>query len=109
MIRRAIDFEYNIYHYSDINVPLTLTDLQEIKGLSLSLNNDMTGKETAVLLKLKLDSATYATMVIREITKNPTSQIYQRELQKIYDEKIGKLNEEEEENLIEEVVEIVKD
>jgi len=109
MIRRAIDFEYNIYHYSDINVPLTLTDLQEIKGLSLSLNNnDMTGKETAVLLKLKLDSATYATMVIREITKNPTSQIYQRELQKIYDEKIGKLNEEEE-NLIEEVVEIVKD
>jgi len=113
IIRKPLDFEYNIIHYTDL-IPLTLTDLQEIQGVPLA-PSDPNGKETGVLLKFKLDSATYATMVIREITKKPTSQIYQRELQKIYDEKQGKENntnkddEDAEETLMEEVVEVPKD
>jgi len=59
---------------------------------------DPNAPHTAIIIKMTLDSATYATMLIRELTKNPTSQIYQRELQMKFDKDHGTVNDDEELN-----------
>jgi len=95
LIRKPLDFNYSVCHYDDLKAPLTLTDVEVIEGSPEPVNSS-TGTFTAVIIKMTLDSATYATMVIRELTKNPTSQIYQRELQKKFDAGQGDDKEETE-------------
>jgi len=88
LIRKPLDYEYVIYHYSNLNSPIGLTDMDLIEGKK-EPEQDPNAPYTAVVIKMTLDSSTYATMLIRELTKNPTSQIYQRELQKKYDKEQG--------------------
>eukprot|EP01126_Amoeba_proteus_P021449 TRINITY_DN2179_c0_g1_i9.p2 TRINITY_DN2179_c0_g1~~TRINITY_DN2179_c0_g1_i9.p2 ORF type:complete len:110 (-),score=39.84 TRINITY_DN2179_c0_g1_i9:67-396(-) len=79
------------------------------KILEKKTHPETSGDNTAVVLELMLNSGTYATMVIRELTKNPTSIKYQREMQQqlealgLFQPSVKDMVEEEEEDeLVEE-------
>eukprot|EP01125_Pyxidicula_operculata_P000965 TRINITY_DN1084_c2_g1_i1.p1 TRINITY_DN1084_c2_g1~~TRINITY_DN1084_c2_g1_i1.p1 ORF type:complete len:710 (-),score=167.90 TRINITY_DN1084_c2_g1_i1:139-2007(-) len=116
LLKKPTSFEYSLVTYSDYNVALTTTDWQELNNSnklvtvnkdlqpieSLTENTTTTSTTTtntttitapkkeflAVILKLILDSSTYATMLIRELTKNPTSNVYQREIQEKHEKEV---------------------
>lgn len=92
-------FDYKIVRYDDYTIPLAKTDLDvriililptfrlifhdlykvmEGKGLQESVPD---GKLLGMTVEMILDSSTYATMVIRELTKSETGTLYQRHIQ----------------------------
>ncbi|KAF8927357.1 pseudouridine synthase [Dissophora ornata] len=71
--------EWEIMRYDEANLPLTLTDLEELEGKSKpEVVKD--GKFLALVLNLTLRSSQYATMAIREICKQDTSAAFQSTL-----------------------------
>uniref|UniRef100_A0A6B2L0D4 TRUD domain-containing protein n=1 Tax=Arcella intermedia TaxID=1963864 RepID=A0A6B2L0D4_9EUKA len=99
LLRKPMGLEYSIYQYNDLCIPLALTDLDVMEGKK-EPQSAPDGSRTALVIKMGLDSATYATMVIRELTKYETSQIAQKELQSKYDrEQEGKEEEAQEEDI----------
>lgn len=52
--------------------------IQKLEGKVLP---ETDGPNTAIIIEVSLSSGSYATMMLREITKSSTSQKYQREVQ----------------------------
>ena len=70
---RPDDLEYTVIAYGNKDTDLSRTDLDEIKGTApLELPKEG-GKYLALRLAFSLPSSTYATMLIRELTKMPTN------------------------------------
>ena len=70
---RPDDLEYTVLSYGNKDTDLSRTDLDEIKGTApLELPTEG-GKYLALRLAFSLPSSTYATMLIRELTKMPTN------------------------------------
>eukprot|EP01126_Amoeba_proteus_P021447 TRINITY_DN2179_c0_g1_i3.p1 TRINITY_DN2179_c0_g1~~TRINITY_DN2179_c0_g1_i3.p1 ORF type:complete len:277 (-),score=54.33 TRINITY_DN2179_c0_g1_i3:67-897(-) len=106
LIRICNMFNYTIRKYNHYDEPLCFTDLEILEKKT---HPETSGDNTAVVLELMLNSGTYATMVIRELTKNPTSIKYQREMQQqlealgLFQPSVKDMVEEEEEDeLVEE-------
>ena len=84
--RHIIVKPYNIKHtittYDDFCVPLIQTDLDVINGKEPP-EIDMTGKYKALKVEFTLPPSSYATMVVREITKLDTSTFQNMKLNKV--------------------------
>ena len=66
------DFSWRIGYGSDMNKQYFETDADLLEGRRIiDDDNDETGK-MVVCLEFELPSSTYATMLVRELTKNPT-------------------------------------
>lgn len=73
------DLQYTVLRYDTHDAELARTELEEMNGaLPLSLPSE--GKHLALRLAFSLPSSTYATMLIRELTKMPTSVDFARGL-----------------------------
>jgi len=68
LLRKPLDFDFVIYHYQNLTDSLALTDVEIIEGKK-EPPQDPNAPYTAIIIKMTLDSATYATMLIRELTK----------------------------------------
>jgi tRNA pseudouridine13 synthase len=72
--------QYEILRYSHPDTDLALTDLMELEGRQLpppvAPNDEAGGQRLALRLTFTLPSSCYATMLIRELTKQPTSTSY---------------------------------
>jgi len=88
LIARPKDFGYRIVHYSDYKVPLAKTDLEIMNGTELAAE-DPNGSLLGMVIEMILDSSTYATMLIRELTKNETGALYKRHIQSTVVDKSG--------------------
>ena len=72
MIVRPSNISWSIATYDDYRVPLWQTDLDVIHGRVIPSGNE-SGNFKALKLEFGLPTSSYATMVIREITKMDTS------------------------------------
>eukprot|EP00795_Rhopilema_esculentum_P017264 gene17264-8827_t len=72
MIARPSNISWSIAAYDDYRVPLWQTDLDVIHGQEIPSGNE-SGNLKALKLEFSLPTSSYATMVIREITKMDTS------------------------------------
>ena len=71
MIVRPTSLKYTIVNYDDHCIPLLLSDVDIMN--SKVLQNSSSGKYKALVLEFGLPPASYATMLIREVTKLDTS------------------------------------
>eukprot|EP01127_Copromyxa_protea_P007970 TRINITY_DN1812_c0_g3_i1.p1 TRINITY_DN1812_c0_g3~~TRINITY_DN1812_c0_g3_i1.p1 ORF type:complete len:726 (+),score=254.94 TRINITY_DN1812_c0_g3_i1:197-2179(+) len=78
LIEKAQDFTYSIRKFTEYSDQLALTDADILEGKTLP---ETQGQHTALVIEMGLGSGSYATMLIRELTKTSTSQKHQRELQ----------------------------
>jgi tRNA pseudouridine13 synthase len=75
-------FDYKIVRYDDYTIPLAKTDLDILKAKELpEPKMEGAGKLLGMVLEMILESSTYATMVIRELTKSETGVLHQRSVQ----------------------------
>lgn len=79
IVRRPIDLTWDFFRYSDPTKPLVQTDLAALRNEPLP-QGDPTGPMRAVVLSFTLPSSTYATMLLRELTKQATDLAHQKEL-----------------------------
>ena len=63
--------QYEVIRYADPDVELAATDLMALEGRQLPRPEP--GRYLALRLAFSLPSSCYATMLIRELTKQPTS------------------------------------
>ncbi|WVQ93983.1 hypothetical protein IAU59_001061 [Kwoniella sp. CBS 9459] len=77
MILRPISLKWTHIQYTDPDLSLVQSDEDAILGLNPPVTNDPEGKFRALKIELTLGSATYATMCLREITKEETSTWHQ--------------------------------
>nr|XP_018897314.1 PREDICTED: pseudouridylate synthase 7 homolog isoform X1 [Bemisia tabaci] len=73
------DVSWSIMKYNDVNENLILSDLEELKGLPKPKSEEG-GSFKAITVKMCLPSSSYATMLLREITKSSTSTSHQASL-----------------------------
>ena len=71
MIVRPNSLKYTIVNYDDHCIPLLLSDVDIMS--SKVLQNSSSGRYKALVLEFSLPPASYATMLIREVTKLDTS------------------------------------
>jgi len=88
LIARPKEFDYRIVRYNDYKIPLAKTDLDILNGTNLAAE-DPNGSLLGMVIEMILDSSTYATMLIRELTKNETGALYQRHIQSTDVDKSG--------------------
>ncbi|CAG5131183.1 unnamed protein product [Candidula unifasciata] len=67
------------HRYDDCSLPLTLSDMDVIKEVTLPASHNK-GKFKAVVLKMNLPSSCYATMALREVLRVDTSAAHQTSL-----------------------------
>ncbi|BFZ08977.1 hypothetical protein BsWGS_12016 [Bradybaena similaris] len=67
------------HRYDDCSLPLTLSDMDVIKEVTLPASHNK-GKFKAVILKMDLPSSCYATMALREVLHVDTSVFHQTSL-----------------------------
>ena len=90
MVEIPTEFEYKIIPYNDINAELADTELLKIRGGENHvapreiINCDISDgyRYNALQLKFTLSSGSYATMLLRELTKNSTDTDFQSSLTK---------------------------
>lgn len=82
LIMRPKSFDYRIVRYTDYTIPLASTDLEVLQGKPLAVAPSGPDTLLGMTFEMVLDTSTYATMVIRELTKNETGAVYQRHIQK---------------------------
>ncbi|KAL3916263.1 MAG: hypothetical protein SGPRY_006897, partial [Prymnesium sp.] len=73
------ELEYKVFRYNDHTVPLCQTDLAELRGAPDPVG-DPSGKWVACRLQFVLPPSAYATMCLRELTKQPTDLAHQQML-----------------------------
>ncbi|WVQ75081.1 hypothetical protein IAR50_004690 [Cryptococcus sp. DSM 104548] len=78
ILLRPLALTWSHIQYTDPDVPLVQSDEDAILNLNVPATHDPTGKFRAVKVDLSLGSSTYATMVLREITREETSSWFQR-------------------------------
>ena len=71
LLARPAALEWKVLRYSDPTAPLALTDLARLRG-EPEPAGEPDGARTALRLTFTLPSSTYATMLLRELTKQPT-------------------------------------
>jgi len=79
VIKKPTDMSFKIKKYNDYTIPLVLSDLEKLQNKD-EIQSIPDGKNKAIIVEFVLDSATYATMLIRELTHRSTSIAYQREI-----------------------------
>lgn len=77
IVNRPGHLEWRICQYTDPNKPLTLNDEDALLGMTLE---DSDGMFKAVVLDLELGASTYATMALREVTREETASWWQTTL-----------------------------
>ncbi|EGG23829.1 tRNA pseudouridine synthase D [Cavenderia fasciculata] len=95
IISRPINLEYKIYRYDSAKIPLALSDLDRLNGKE-EPQDLPDGKYKALRLSFSLPSSSYATMVYRELLKQPTNVLQQQ--QQFNHEKDNNNNNEEDNN-----------
>merc|ERR1712137_1278374 len=68
IIQRPLDLEWSLVHYEDENIPLFLSDIDQLRGRTLP-DPPKDGSLLAIRLSMTLHRSTYATMCLREILK----------------------------------------
>jgi tRNA pseudouridine13 synthase len=79
IVQRPADLTWQFFSYSDPTSPLVQTDLSVLRK-EPPPQGDGKGSMRAVVLSFMLPSSTYATMLLRELTKQSTSLSHQKEL-----------------------------
>lgn len=80
---RPNDFDFEVKEYFDPLQPLLQTDLMKLNGENLEIqpkSEEHSQLKVAMIVGFTLPSSSYATIAIRELTKRPTSNEYQKEL-----------------------------
>ena len=72
--------QYALVHYDHADAELAVTDLQLLQGQARPPPTPH-GRYQALRLAFSLPAASYATMLIRELTKQPTSTDFHKTLQ----------------------------
>jgi len=80
LIQVPEDFEWRLQRYSDQTLPLTPTDMMRLESAPLPLSDDA-GDSLALILEFTLPPSTYATMLLRELTKETSEPSRQVEMQ----------------------------
>ena len=79
LLQRPQQMKWRILKYTDPNLPLAVTDLMTLRG-EPEPEGTPGGTRTAVRLEFTLPSSTYATMCLRELTKQSTELSHQKKL-----------------------------
>ena len=79
LIQKPLNMAWKILRYDDPNLPLATTDLMTLRG-EPEAEGVPDGKLTAARLEFTLPSSTYATMCLRELTKQSTERAHQMQL-----------------------------
>ncbi|WRT63389.1 uncharacterized protein IL334_000294 [Kwoniella shivajii] len=77
IVIRPIKLDWSHIQYTDPDLSLVQSDEDKILNLNPPVENNPQGKFRALKIELELGSATYATMVLREITREETSTWHQ--------------------------------
>lgn len=80
---RPKDFDFEIKEYFDPLQPLLQTDLMKVNDEDVSIqpkSDEHSALKVGMIVGFTLPSSSYATIAIRELTKRPTSNEYQKEL-----------------------------
>jgi tRNA pseudouridine13 synthase len=89
LVIRPRDVTWQLLHYDTLTTPLTTTDLERLQGSANNNNNTAsaevsaasgTGQYKALRLGFTLPSSCYATMCLRELTKQSTTIEFQKSL-----------------------------
>ena len=76
--------QYSIIHYSSPDADLATTDLMQLQGKQLppavAAGDEVGGRYLGLRLAFALPASCYATMLIRELTKQPTSAAYHKSM-----------------------------
>lgn len=88
VLQKPLNFEFNVLHYDDCNAELADTELGRFKGgrsqyeapTVKKLPPGQVGSMKALQLKFTLPPGTYATMLLRELTKESTDTLHQASL-----------------------------
>jgi tRNA pseudouridine13 synthase len=73
MIRQPKNVQWRAIRYTDPEVALTQSDEDKILGQNPPAEDDPNGKFTAVQVEFELAASVYATMALREVTREETS------------------------------------
>ncbi|BET00823.1 tRNA pseudouridine synthase D [Nesidiocoris tenuis] len=79
VIARPENMTFSIVKYDNPDEDLIVSDLDEMRG-KMALDNNKNGKNKAVILDFSLEPCVYATMFLREVTKNETSASFHAKL-----------------------------
>lgn len=83
LICKPTNYKFKIIHYENEESDLVATDLQKLMKQNIELDaNYQIGTKLALYLSFELPSSAYASMLIRELTKQPLDQAYLRESSK---------------------------
>ncbi|WWD22862.1 hypothetical protein CI109_107357 [Kwoniella shandongensis] len=77
MVSRPLALTWSHIQYTDPDIALVQSDEDAILGLNPPALNDPEGKFQALKIELTLGASTYATMVLREVTREETSTWHQ--------------------------------
>lgn len=77
MIHRPSHVEWRHIRYTDPDVALTQSDEDKLLGQGEAAQDDPEGKFLAVQVEFQLSSSVYATMALREVTREETSTWHQ--------------------------------
>ena len=77
MIHRPQNVEWRHIRYTDPDVALTQSDEDRLLNQEHAAENDPEGKFLAVQVEFQLSSSVYATMALREVTREETSTWHQ--------------------------------
>ena len=76
---KPVNLSWSVLKYTDPDVPLAQSDEDKLLGFEPPVI-DENGKFVALQVNLQLNTAAYATMALREITKTDTSSHHQTNL-----------------------------
>ncbi|KAL1503112.1 hypothetical protein AB1Y20_011175 [Prymnesium parvum] len=79
LLQRPRELRYQIFRYNDPTLPLAATDLAKLRG-EPEPAGEAGGKWVACRLEFTLPPSSYATMCLRELTKQPTDLAHQQML-----------------------------
>lgn len=80
IVNRPSHLTWSILRYTDPNLPLVQSDEDGLLNLNPAVPNDPAGKFKAVILELTLPPSSYATMALREVTREETASWWQTSL-----------------------------
>jgi len=78
------DFDFEVKEYFDPLQPLLQTDLMKLNNKNVDIKpktEEHDQMKVAMIVGFTLPSSSYATIAIRELTKRPTSNEYQKKLE----------------------------
>ena len=79
LMQMPVDFSWRILRYGEPNADLALTELTGVRGQPTKVSGEE-GPLRAVMLEFTLPPGTYATMLLRELTKESTETQFQAQL-----------------------------